>query len=244
MDSGESVLPAQPTVPDPLSTRHLQADLKGRSLRGGALTLVAQGAKFALQTASTIVLARLLTPADFGIVAMVTAVIGIANWFADVGLSEATIQQEEITQNQVSTLFWINVTVGAVLTVVIAALGPLLARFYREPRLTGITLLMSVSFLINGLRVQHDALLKRQMRYKSLALRDVVSYAIAVTLAITLAWAGGGYWAIVALPMAVNFFQMVLSWFMIRWRPGLPRRDAEIGSMLAFGGNQIGRAHV
>ncbi len=219
------------------STEHLGADLKGRSVRGGLLTITSQGAQFVIQTTATVILARLLTPADFGLVAMVTAITVLAQGFADLGLAEATIQRKDITHDQVSTLFWINLAVGVGLTFATAALAPLLAKFYREPRLVGITLLLSLTFLICSLRVQPDALLKRQMRFSSVAIRDVGSYALAVPLAIAMAWRGFGYWAIVALPLMFNFFQMAVSWLMVDWKPGLPRRDANVGSMVAFGGN-------
>jgi len=102
----ETVMAVQPQLSDALSTDHLHADLKGRSVRGGLLTLISQGSQFVLQTVSTVALARLLVPADFGLVAMVTAVTGLASAFADFGLSEATIQRKKITHEQVSTLFW------------------------------------------------------------------------------------------------------------------------------------------
>lgn len=226
----------QPSI-DGLSTEHLHADLKGRSVRGGLLTLTSQGAQFLIQSVSTVVLARLLTPADFGLVAMVTAITGLANAFADLGLSEATIQRKEINHNQVSTLFWINVAVGLGLMLATAASGPLLAWFYREPQLKGIALAVSLSFLIAGLGNQPQALLKRQMRYVSLAIRDISSYVVAVLVAVTMAWRGAGYWALVSLPLTLNATQVVLSWLMVRWRPGLPRRDPSIPSMVAFGGN-------
>ena len=220
-----------------LKTDHLKADLKGRSIRGGALTLTAQGAKFILQLVSTVVLARLLTPEDFGLVAMVTAITGVAALFADAGLSQATIQREEISHNQISTLFWINVAISLMLVLVAAALAPALAWFYAEPRLIGITLAAAGTFLFSGLMVQYDALLKRQMRYTSLAIRDVACWAVGVSVAMVMAWRGAGYWALVALPLTISLMQMILSWFMVSWRPGLPRRSAEVRSMLHFGGN-------
>src|ERR1700733_14789792 len=190
-----------------------------------------------MQSVATVVLARLLTPADFGLVAMVTAITGLAQGFADLGLSEATIQHPEINHNQVSTLFWINVAIGLALTLIAVALAPLLAWFYREPRLRDITFLISLTFLIGGLRVQHDALLRRQMRFSSLAIRDIASYVVAVPVAILLAWRGACYWALVAMPLILNLSQMTLSWLMVRWVPGLPRRDAKVRSLIAFGGN-------
>jgi O-antigen/teichoic acid export membrane protein len=228
---------SKPQIFDAFSTDHLHADLKSRSVRGGLLTLTSQGTQFLIQSVATVVLARLLTPADFGLVAMVTAITGLGQAFADLGLSEATIQHPEVSHSQVSTLFWINVAIGLVLTSITAAMAPVLAGFYREPRLKDIALLVSLTFLIGGLRVQHDALLRRQMRFLSLAIRDIASCALAVPVALLLAWRGAGYWALVALPLTLNFTQMVLSWLMVRWMPGLPQRDAKVKSLVSFGGN-------
>ena len=92
------------------------------------------------------------------------------------GLSEATIQRKEISHEQVSALFWINVAIGVGLTLITVAFAPVLARFYRDPRLLKITLVVSLTFLFGGLRVQADAILKRQMHFTALAIRDVASY--------------------------------------------------------------------
>jgi O-antigen/teichoic acid export membrane protein len=230
-------MPSPQQLLEPLCTKHLQSDLKGRSIRGGVLTLTSQGAQFVIQSVSTVVLARLLTPADFGLVAMVTALTGLGQAFADLGLSEATIQHEEINHDQVSTLFWINVAVGLALMLAVSALAPALAWFYREPRIEDIAYVVSFTFLVGGLRVQHDALLKRQMRFSALATRDVASCALAVLVAVVMAWRGAGYWALVAFPLTFNATVMVFSWLMARWMPGLPRRGAKVASLIAFGGN-------
>lgn len=220
-----------------MSAGHLLANLKGRSVRGGVWTISSQGAQFFIQSLATVVLARLLTPADFGIVAMVTAITVFGQAFADLGLSEATIQTPEITHDQVNALFWINFAIGAGLTVVTVMLAPVLAWFYHESRLEGITLWLSLTFLIGGLRVQHTALLKRQMRFKALALRDISSIALGVLVGIIVALRRGGYWALVAFPLTWNLTQMVLSWVIVKWLPGLPRRGAKVRSFLTFGGN-------
>jgi O-antigen/teichoic acid export membrane protein len=230
-------VPVQQPSLDGLNTDHLQADLRGRSVRGGVVNVASQGGQFLIQSVATVVLARLLTPADFGLVAMVSTVTGLGQAFADLGLSEATIQRKEISHDQVSALFWINVAIGVGLTLITVAFAPVLARFYRDARLVNITLLVSLTFLIGGLRVQPDAILKRQMRFSSLAIRDVASYLVAVPIAIMMALRGAGYWALVALPLILNLTAMALSWLMVKWRPGLPRRGAQVGSMIAFGGN-------
>lgn len=230
-------MPVDQETLDPFSVDHLHADLKGRSVRGGTLSLVAQVAQVLVQSVATIVLARLLTPADFGLVAMVTSITAIATGFADLGLTEATIQRRHISHRQVSTLFWINTGMGLILTLITAAMAPVLAWFYKEPRLVGITLVISVSFLIGGLRGQHNALLKRQMRFTSVAIRDITAALVAVPVAVILAMKGFGYWAIVSLPLTLNTAQLLITWWMVKWRPGLPHHDPEVRSLVSFGGN-------
>jgi O-antigen/teichoic acid export membrane protein len=199
--------------------------------------LGSQGANFVIQSASAAIMARLLMPADFGLVAMVTALTGLAQAFADLGLSEATIQREDISDAQVTALFWINVAIGLGLTVLTAASAPLLAWFYHQPRLRNLTLALSLNFIIGGLRVQHDALLKRQMRFRAVAIRNCVGVLIAVPITLIMAWRGAGYWAIAAFPLIFNFLQMALSWAMVPWIPGLPRRGAGVRSLVSFGGH-------
>ena len=223
-------------VHDPLSTDHLHRDLKGRSVRGGFVALSSQGTQFVIQTVSTVTLARLLDPSDFGIVAMVAAITALGMAFGDFGLSEATIQRKDITHEQISALFWINVAAGAGLTLLTVGLAPVLAWVYSEPRLIPIAMVSSLAFLINGLRTQPDALLKRQMRYSALALKDITANAAAVIVAVALAWRGHGYWALVSVPLSANSCHLVLTWVMVRWRPGRPRRSTDVRSMVAFGG--------
>jgi O-antigen/teichoic acid export membrane protein len=123
------------------------------------------------------------------------------------------------------------------LMLLIWALSPVLVRFYHEPRLTNIALLASLTFPICALTVQHEALLRRRMRFLSLGIRDVVSSCLAVPIAIALVFRGVGYWALVALPLMVNCFKLILSWLMVRWIPGLPRRVAGLRSLVGFGSN-------
>jgi hypothetical protein len=104
--------PAASASEQHFATDHLQADLKGRTISSGLITVSAQAAKFLLTVGSTMILARLLTPRDFGLVAMVTTVTSFLRVFKDAGLSIATVQRDRITQAQVSNMFWINVGVS------------------------------------------------------------------------------------------------------------------------------------
>jgi PST family polysaccharide transporter len=221
-------------------TDHLVADLKGRSVRGVAVTLSVQAVTFCLKLGSMMVLARLLVPADFGLVAMVTAVTGVFGRFNTLGLPSATVQRADINHRQVSTLLWINVGIAALLTSITAAVSPAIAWCYGEPRLTLIALALSGTFFLGGLSVQHQALLRRQMRFGALAFSDVASLAIGLTTGIVFAWWGAGYWALIAMSLAEDLAEATLAWLLCDWRPGLPSRAAGVGSMVAFGGNIAG----
>lgn len=221
-------------------TDHLMADLKGRSVRGGAITLAAQAVKFVLQLGSTVILARLLTPADFGLVAMVTAITGFVAMFKDLGLSQATVQRATINQQQVSTLFWINVALSAALMALVAGLSPLVAWFYGDDRLVGITLALAGEFIFGGLTVQHGALLTRQMRFRALAIIDILSFTAGVAAALGMAWMGLGYWALVGMPAGQAVANCLLVWIASGWTPGRPARGSGVREMLKFGGNLAG----
>ena len=217
------------------ATDHLRADLAGRSVRGGALTLGSQGARFLIQSISTVVLARLLMPEDFGLVAMVMVVIGFAAVFQDMGFSWATVQSPRITHEQVSALFWIQIVVTSGLAAVIALSSPLVARFYDEPRLTAIGYALSTMFILHGVAAQHLAILRRQMRFGAMAAVQVFSLLASVVLAISVALQGGGYWAVVTHQLAGPAVAAILLWAVTGWRPGVPRRGAGIGSLVSFG---------
>jgi PST family polysaccharide transporter len=221
-------------------TDHLMSDLKGRSIRGGAVTLSSQALKFILNAGSTAVLARLLTPADFGLIAMVAAFTGFVALFRDLGLSTATVQRVEITHDQVSTLFWINVAMSVVLMLVAAALAPAIAWFYGEPRLTWIMLAIAATFPFGGLSAQHTALMRRQMRFTSLATVEVVSLVVGIAVAVVMAWRGLSYWSLVAMGAASGATTMVMCWLLSGWRPDLPRRGSGVMPMLTFGGGLTG----
>jgi len=236
-ETKESVLTKQKLESEFFDTEYLKSDLKGRSVRGGAVTMTAQAIKFVLQTGSTVVLARLLTPQDYGLVAMVTAISGFVALFKDMGLSMATIQKAEINHSQVSTLFWINVAVSIVLALILVILAPIISWFYGEPRLTLIALALAGTFIFSGLTVQHQALLQRQMRFSALAAIEIGSLVIGIATAIILALYGAGYWALVGLSAATALSYAVLVWVLCGWRPGLPVRRAGVRPMVAFGGH-------
>ena len=219
----------------PFETDHLKADLSGRSVRGGAITLGSQSAKFLLQMVSTVVLARLLIPEDFGLIAMMMVVVGFAAVFKDLGFSWATVQSKTITHAQVSALFWLQTAASVFLAALLALASPLAASIYDEPRLVGIGLALSSTFVFHGVAAQHLAILRRQMRYGAISTVELTSQLLAVVIAILVAWRGGGYWALVALQVVAAATSSLLLWMLSSWRPSLPRLRVGIAPMVAFG---------
>jgi O-antigen/teichoic acid export membrane protein len=211
-------------------------DLKAKTIRGGLVRLSAQGASLLIRVLSLMILARLLAPADFGLVGMVTALTGILMWFRDFGLSSATIQRQTVTEEQLSTLFWVNLVFGALLGLATAAMAPTISAFYNEPRLQWVTVVLATGFIFNAAGIQHSALLQRQMRFGALAAIGVVSLIVSNAIAIAGAKAGYGYWALVAVSVTSPLIATIGFWLTTRWVPGMPRNWAGIRSMLHFGG--------
>jgi O-antigen/teichoic acid export membrane protein len=211
-------------------------DLKEKTIRGGLARICAQAATFLLRIGSLIILARLLGPKDFGLLGMVTAFTGVLTLFRDFGLSSATVQRPTITEEQISTLFWINILVGAVLAILTIASAPMLAALYHEPRILGVTLALAAGFLFNAVGVQHSALLQREMRYTALAVINVVALIVSSAVGIGGARAGYGYWALVAMNVVSPLVGTLGLCFTSAWVPGMPRRQAGVRSMIRFGG--------
>jgi O-antigen/teichoic acid export membrane protein len=199
-------------------------DLKRRTLRGGLARFGAVGANFVLRMGSLMVLARLLSPKDFGLVGMVGAFTGVLTLFRDFGLSSAAVQRTNISEEQFSTLFWINVSFGALLGLVAVAMAPAIAAFYGEPRLFGITAVLALGFIFNAAGIQHSALLQRQMRFTTLAVISVLSLTVGIAIAVGGAKAGYGYWALVWMSVSSSLAGTLVFWLTTCWVPGMPQR--------------------
>ena len=220
-----------------LSIDGLRDGLAARTARGGAIVVSAQLVKIALQFGTIVVLARLLDPADFGLIAMVAVLLTLLEFFKDLGLSSATVQRAEISHAQVSALFWVNVALGLAAALITALVAPLVAWFYGQERLVAITLWLSVGFVVSGLTTQHLAILRRQMRFGALAAIQVSAEAGGMATAVVAASAGAGYWALVAQRLLWIALMAAGAWIACRWRPAWPRRGGDVMHLIGFGGN-------
>jgi PST family polysaccharide transporter len=207
------------------------------AVRGAGFTVASSGLGLAIQIVATVVLARLLTPADFGLVAMVTTFSLLLTNFGLNGFTEAIIQREEMDGVLASNFFWISLGAGLLLTLGFAAAGPLLVRFYHNAMVEPVTAGMSITVFITSCSVVHLALLKRAMLFSRLSANDIFSRIASVSVSIVLAWAGCGYWALVAGSAAQALTQAIGACVLCRWIPGPPRGVAGMAAMLRFAAN-------
>ena len=228
---------------NPLSDARFEMDtkeLKERSVRSGAITLTAQAMTTLIHMASVIVLARLLTPQDYGIVTMVTAVTGFIELFRELGLSSATIRTRGITHDQVSNLFWINTGLGATITLVIAASGPVMAWFYHKPQLVAVAASLSLTSVLSSLGTQHGALLNRDMRFATLAVIRISAMLAGFAAALIVALSGGTYWALVANNIVLAVWNTAGVWMASGFHPGKYKKKVGLRPLINFGANVAG----
>jgi len=225
-----------PYFDDPSSSEGLHR----RSLRGGAISVIAQGVSVVVQVVSTIVLARILLPEDFGLVAMVSAVTGFASIFVDLGTRDAVAQRGNVKEGEVSALHWITLAIGLAFTLITALGSPLIARFYEEPRVEYIAIALSSTFVLPALYFQQYALMRRALMFQTLALIDVGATLLATIVTIVLAYRGWGYWALVWKPVLTALFTALGVWFTCGWWPKRPTFTANVKELLGFGLNVTG----
>tara|TARA_B110000503_G_scaffold143688_1_gene247046 strand:+ start:1211 stop:2584 length:1374 start_codon:yes stop_codon:yes gene_type:complete len=202
-----------------------------------AITMFAQASRFLIQLLSTVALARLLIPSDFGLLAMATVLVNFVSIIKDFGLSQATVQRRQISSQQISSLFWINVGISTGLALLIALSGPLIAWVYDETRLTLVVISLSVPIVISGFGLQHRALLQRNMRFTELAIIDTSALALGVLAGIFSAWIGLGLWALVIMQVVNSMIATALVVIRVNWVPQFRYPDSESMEMLRFGLN-------
>lgn len=227
----------QGEVTDDASVRAPFANDIGRLARRGAKwSVVLAVSRQIIGLGTTAVLARYLSPTDFGLLGMVATLTVFLQVFSEMGLSWAAVQRADLTRRQVDNLFWVNALFGGLLWSACALAVPLLNHFYGRRDLGPIAIAMGASFVISSLAVQPMALMKRQMSFKALSLIEIVSTLSGTATGIAMALMRYGYWALVGQAIAVQAVRLVLLFGVTRYRPGWPKRDAGTASLLKFGG--------
>jgi PST family polysaccharide transporter len=187
-----------------------------------------------------VILSWLLTPGQFGLVGMVTVFTNFAILSNSFGLGEAVIQKQEVDDVQLNTVFWINLLVGALLTVIFILLKSLIADFYNEPALEMITFVISFNFLILSVKSVQRALIIKKMDFKTIAKVDLFAQGTAGIIAISCAFLGLGVWSLVVRTLSYSLFMVILLWNYSNWRPKLVFDLNKIKTMIKFGLNLMG----
>lgn len=203
-------------------------------------TLLRQG----LQFGAGIVLARLLTPADFGLVAMLAIFIAFATCLVESGFASALIQQREESNTDSSTVFWFNIGSGTVMALLLAACAPFIARFYDQPQLVPITWVMALNVWLSSWLTVHVALLTRHLNFRVQAKASGISNLIGAALAIVLAIRGAGVWALVAQTLVTTLLNVIVIWWLNPWRPSVTFSTRSFRKLFRFGGFMLASAVV
>ena len=200
-------------------TKALQANLNQRSLQSGLIAVAAQPIKLVIGIGGTMVLARLLVPADFGLLAMVQPVLSIVDSLSNLGLETATVQRQEFNPEQASAIFWLSLKINTLIIGGMMLAGPLVAWFYGQPELTNIILCLAIGAASLCLSFQHLSLLKRQMRFELLTTIEVIALVISTSVAVATAWLGLGYWALILQLTSLQVTKGIAYWIFCDWRP-------------------------
>lgn len=222
-------------APNYFDDSDISSSINESIVRGSAFLIGASGGKFVMNFISTVILARLLDPEAYGLLAMVFVVSNFVTLFRDMNMTLATVQKEKITHAQISTIFWVNAAVSCAITLVLIALAPGIAWFYGDPRLTGIAMLLAVPVFIRGLVVQHKALLRRKMYFGTLTAMDLGCSLVGYVTAVVMAWQGYGYWSLIGMHVSTAIADFTATLCVTRWRPGLPVRGSGARGMVIFG---------
>ncbi len=186
---------------------------------------------------TTLVLARLLSPDAFGLLGMVIVFTGFISMFQNLGLGPSIIQDREISQEQLSGIFWLNMGFSALLAILTIGGAPLVSSFYNEPSITIIVMALTLNFPLSALAMVPDALLKKHMAFRKLAIIQNMATAVGSVVGITAAFTGMGVWALVWQGISHNFTKTLLEWIVVSWKPAWTLPYRKLKKQLQFGIN-------
>lgn len=219
---------------------HKSAGLHTVTVSGLGWSGLAQGLQQVTQFVVTAILAHLLSPADFGLMAMIMVVLGFIRLLNELGLSSSLVYNASVTQRHLNSVFWIIFGAGIVLTILFICLTPLISSYYGQPLLNILSFVVAFTFIINSLAVVPQALLIKQMDFRRLAKAEIPSTIIAGIVAILLAWSGAGIWSLVVQALVAATTLTFLLWSACRWRPTMSFDKACINELKSFSANLLG----
>lgn len=225
---------------DPLAIPAQVGSFKRMSFIGSMQTVIGQVVKMVIQIASQIVLARLLFPADFGVLAMAYPVVALVGLLNDIGIGEAIIQKEKVNQQQVSTLFWASIGISILLALAVVGIAPLAALAYGDPRVSPLLMVLAIALPLGALGGLPSSILARQMRFWVLVRIEITVAIVGFVVTLGSAYAGASYWSLVIGQIAATITGGALGWIACRWRPHRPGDFKGVSDHLKFGANLTG----
>ncbi len=218
--------------------------LKQKTIKGIKWSTFARGTQQLLQLVITAILARLLLPEDFGILSMAVVFTGLIAVFNDFGIGSAVIQKKDLTNDDLSSIFWFNLLIGFIATLITIIISPLVARFYNKHIMIPLLSIMSLGFILESLFMIQKSILTKRMDFKKIAMVEIVSIGMAGIVAITLAYKGYGVWSLVFQQLTAYTTMTILFWITLKWLPELKFNMNSIKSIMGFSLNLMGFSTV
>lgn len=194
-------------------------NLKKKTIQGLIWAFTSQIGKQGSQFIITAILARLLSPSDFGLLGMATVFTGFATIFSDLGVSGALVQKQDTDERHLSSAFWLNIITGLILTVLFIVTSGLIAKFYNMPELKMILVVMSFNYILASFTIIQQTILTKEMDFKKLTIRDIIAVICGGIVGIILAYKGFGVWSLVYQLLASTIVNGILLWILSKWRP-------------------------
>ena len=215
-------------------------NIRQRTLSGLGWSGAHQVLGAVLQFSISVVLARLLSPKDFGLIGMVMVLTGFASSLYEMGLGASLVQRGTISDRHRNTVFCVNVAAGALLTIFFVLTAPLIARFYQEPLLRLLTAILSLNLIFGSLNVVQNAMLVRSLDFKTKFWIGIVGIFISGLVGIGMAVAGAGVWSLVGQSITSTILQVTFMWRWSSRRPKFSFDWSAFKELIPFGGNLIG----
>jgi teichuronic acid exporter len=212
-------------------------NLKQKTVSGLIWSFIDQFANLGLTFVVGIILARLLSPREFGLIGMITVFIAVSESFIDSGFSSALIRKKNCTQTDYSTVFFFNLFVGIVLFVVLFFTAPAIGNFFNEPELEPIVQVLGIVLIIDSLTLIQRTILIKRIDFKLQARISVIASVSSGIIAITMAFYGFGIWSLVALRLSKQVFNSIFLWMWNRWKPIMVFSKQSFKELFAFGSN-------
>jgi PST family polysaccharide transporter len=214
--------------------------LKDKTIKGLFWSGASQAGKQICQFVIIAILAHLLSPNDFGLLAMATVFINFGMIFSEMGISSALIQKQDTSDRHYNSAFWLNIVVGIALTLIFISVSPLIAWFYKKPELRVILTVISINYFISSFVIIQQTILTKEMDFKSLAIRDIIAIILSGAIGIFMAFHGFGVWSLVFQSITFTLLDAILLWFLSPWRPKYEFIKSDITDIFNFSANLTG----